>query len=86
MINIGTGEDLTIRELAELVARVLDFECELIFDTSRAGWHSAEASRCQSNPCARMEGEGQPRRRNPAHLLIRAVATGTCSILIYRLG
>ena len=35
LINIGTGEDLTIRELAELVARVLDFECELIFDTSR---------------------------------------------------
>jgi GDP-L-fucose synthase len=35
LINIGTGEDLTIRELAELVARVLDFECELIFDASR---------------------------------------------------
>ena len=35
LINIGTGEDLTIRELAELVARVLEFECELIFDTSR---------------------------------------------------
>lgn len=35
LINIGTGEDLTIRELAELVAKVLDFECELTFDTSR---------------------------------------------------
>ncbi len=35
LINIGTGEDLTILELAELVARVLDFECEVIFDTSR---------------------------------------------------
>ena len=35
LINIGTGKDLTIRELAELVSRVLDFECELIFDTSR---------------------------------------------------
>jgi len=35
LINIGTGEDLTFRELAELVARVLDFECELIFDTTR---------------------------------------------------
>jgi GDP-L-fucose synthase len=35
LINIGTGEDLTIRELAELVARVLDFECELIFDTTQ---------------------------------------------------
>jgi GDP-L-fucose synthase len=35
LINIGTGEDLTIRELAELVARVLEFDCELVFDTSR---------------------------------------------------
>ncbi|HEV2400182.1 MAG TPA: GDP-L-fucose synthase [Candidatus Sulfotelmatobacter sp.] len=35
LINIGTGEDLTIRELAELVARVLDFDCEIVFDTSR---------------------------------------------------
>ena len=35
LINIGTGEDLTIRELADLVARVLDFDCELVFDTTR---------------------------------------------------
>jgi GDP-L-fucose synthase len=35
LINIGSGEDLTIRELAELVARVLGFDCELVFDTSR---------------------------------------------------
>jgi GDP-L-fucose synthase len=35
LINIGTGEDLTIRELAELVARVLGFEGELRFDASK---------------------------------------------------
>jgi GDP-L-fucose synthase len=35
LINIGTCEDLTIRELAELVAKVLEFDCELVFDTSR---------------------------------------------------
>jgi GDP-L-fucose synthase len=35
LINIGTGEDLTIRELAELVACVLEFDCELEFDTTR---------------------------------------------------
>jgi GDP-L-fucose synthase len=35
LINIGTGEDLTIRELAGLVAKVLDFDCEICFDTSR---------------------------------------------------
>jgi GDP-L-fucose synthase len=35
LINIGTGEDVTIRELAELIARVLDVDCELEFDISK---------------------------------------------------
>jgi len=35
LINIGTGNDLTIRELAELVSKVLGFDGELVFDTSR---------------------------------------------------
>lgn len=34
-INVGTGEDCTIRELAETVARVTGFEGALRFDTSR---------------------------------------------------
>ena len=35
LINIGTGEDLTIRELAELVARTLEWDCDLKFDASK---------------------------------------------------
>jgi GDP-L-fucose synthase len=35
LINIGTGEDATIRELAETVARVLGFAGTLIFDTTK---------------------------------------------------
>jgi GDP-L-fucose synthase len=35
LINIGTGEDVTIRELAEMVARVLGFTGTLVFDTSK---------------------------------------------------
>ncbi len=35
IINIGTGEDITIRDLALLVAKLLDYDCELHFDTSR---------------------------------------------------
>jgi GDP-L-fucose synthase len=35
VINIGTGEDVTIRELAETVARVLGFEGRLVFDASK---------------------------------------------------
>jgi GDP-L-fucose synthase len=34
-INIGVGEDLTIRELAELVAEVVGFNGEILFDTSK---------------------------------------------------
>jgi GDP-L-fucose synthase len=35
LINIGTGTDVTIRELAEQVCAVLGFRGELIFDTAR---------------------------------------------------
>jgi GDP-L-fucose synthase len=35
LVNIGCGEDLTIRELAELVGNVVGFKGELVFDTSR---------------------------------------------------
>jgi GDP-L-fucose synthase len=35
LINIGTGEDVTIRELAETVARVLEFDGTLVFDASK---------------------------------------------------
>ena len=34
-INIGAGEDRTIRELAELIAEVVGFQGRLVFDTSK---------------------------------------------------
>ena len=34
-INVGTGEDCTIRELAEAMARVTGFKGRLVFDTSK---------------------------------------------------
>jgi GDP-L-fucose synthase len=34
-INIGSGSDVTIRELAELIASVTGFEGELLWDTTR---------------------------------------------------
>jgi len=34
-INVGTGEDVTIRELAELICRTVGFEGELVFDSSK---------------------------------------------------
>jgi GDP-L-fucose synthase len=34
-INVGTGEDLTIRELAEMVREIVDPDVQLVFDTSK---------------------------------------------------
>ncbi|MDX6752578.1 GDP-L-fucose synthase [Geminicoccaceae bacterium 1502E] len=34
-VNVGTGEDITIRELAELVAEVVGFEGRLVFDATK---------------------------------------------------
>ena len=34
-INVGVGSDITIRELAELVGRVVGFSGELVFDTAK---------------------------------------------------
>ena len=35
LVNVGCGEDLTIRELAELVKKIVGFEGELTFDTTK---------------------------------------------------
>jgi GDP-L-fucose synthase len=35
LVNVGCGSDVTIRELAETVARVLDFKGSLVFDASK---------------------------------------------------
>lgn len=35
LVNIGTGEDLTIRELAETVKEVVCYEGDIVFDTSK---------------------------------------------------
>lgn len=34
-INVGTGEDCTIRELAQTIAKVVGFQGEVVFDTSK---------------------------------------------------
>jgi len=35
LLNVGCGEDLTVRELAELIRDVVDFKGQLAFDTSK---------------------------------------------------
>lgn len=35
LINIGTGEDLSIKELAEMIARITGFEGKIVWDSSK---------------------------------------------------
>lgn len=35
LVNVGYGSDVTIRELAEMVCQVLDFDGDLVFDSSK---------------------------------------------------
>ena len=35
ILNVGCGEDVTIRELAELIAQVVGFQGHLTFDASK---------------------------------------------------
>lgn len=35
LVNIGTGEDVTIRELAETVMKIVGFEGRIVYDTSK---------------------------------------------------
>jgi GDP-L-fucose synthase len=35
LINIGCGKDQTIRNLAELVAHVVGFDCKIFWDTAK---------------------------------------------------
>lgn len=35
LLNVGTGEDVTIKELAETVKEIVGFKGELVFDTSK---------------------------------------------------
>ena len=34
-INVGSGSEVTIRELAEIIARVVGYKAELVFDSSK---------------------------------------------------
>ena len=35
IVNVGVGEDLSIRELAAMIARVVGYDGEIVFDTSK---------------------------------------------------
>ncbi len=35
MVNVGTGEDITILEVAQMVSRIIGYRGEIVFDTTK---------------------------------------------------
>ena len=68
-VNVGSGEDLTIRELAELVARVVGFAGRVVTtDPTKPDGDAAEADERRA-PCgARLAAENRAGGRHPRNL------------------
>ena len=45
LVNVGTGTDVTIRELAEIVAATVGYEGQILLDSYEARWHTGQADR-----------------------------------------
>nr|AAK00171.1 putative nodulation NAD-dependent nucleotide sugar epimerase [Bradyrhizobium sp. WM9] len=73
LINIGTGEDITIAEFARIVAEVVGYIGEITFDTCRASCSTSAVSRASAG--ARGHGShmecGRPTRPSWRHRLHR---------------
>ena len=50
IITDVTGQDVTIRELAETMMGVVGFEGEIVFDASKPG-HPTQTAECGSTVC-----------------------------------
>ena len=76
-VNIGTGEDITIRELTEMVALTVGYKGEIVWDAHEARRHPAQAARRLAPARARLAAQalaargadrglpGLPRINNP---------------------
>ena len=47
-MNLGTNEEISIKDLAELIGRLVGFEGDLEWDSTRSGRPAATQSGCQS--------------------------------------
>ena len=87
LINIGTGIDVTIRELAEQVCAALGFAGELVFDTTKPDGTPAEAARREPHEEAGLATQNDPRRRHSANLRgSPAAARSPAGSLISKVG
>lgn len=82
LMNIGSGEDLTVRELADVICRVLGFEGEIAFDASKPDGTPRkllDVSRIHKlGWCARTSLEEGIQRTYAASRLLLGSAAGRC--------
>ena len=70
IINVGTGQDLSIRELAEMVAEIVGYDGRLVFDASKPDGNAAQAAG-RGVPDLRSGGRRtSPWRTGPEHLQV----------------
>ena len=57
LVNIGVGEDLTIRELAETVKSVVGYAGEIVFDATKPDGTPTQADGCGAAECDGVAGK-----------------------------
>ncbi len=55
IINIGTGKDISIGEMAAMIKKITGYEGEIVFDTSMPDGTFQEITGCEQNTCPRVE-------------------------------
>ncbi len=67
-INVGTGEDQSIRELAGMIRDIVAPAVAITFDAVQAGWDAPQAARRRPAPRARVAASHAARRRPPLNV------------------
>ncbi len=68
LINVGCGEDITIRELADITRKVVGDESEFQVGLHQAGWHSKTKIRYYPTSEVRVEGLNFSRKRYQSYI------------------
>ena len=64
IINVGSGTDVTIRELAEMVREAVGYEGEIRWDATQPRRHAAQADGRHAHPRTRLAAAHFPARRD----------------------
>ena len=77
-VNLGTGVETTVRELAETIADVTGFEGEIVWDTSMPNGQPRRCSTPRARPSCSASAPARRSARDRAHrrLVPRARARG----------